>query len=605
MALPLRRTRGTRSLVASAYKVGDRDSDYQRRKNLPWQDRALETITLVPELSYASRFYARMLKQLRIYPATLDDQGQKTEINSGDPVDVLGRIRDPGGGYSQILTSYGRLMFITGEGLLFGRNLQTEQERWSFVWNGEIDVETDTMGRPRKIIHKLSGSTKREYGPDQAALYRMWTPSPARSYEAESPLLAGLEIAEELILLTKAVRATSVSRLTNGLLFLPIEIAPPPVEGGSDEDPESDPWSQDFLEHSARQIETPGTAEAAMPLISWVMGDQIDKIKWITTHNPQTDYMERDLRKEAIDRLAYGMDMPPEALTGLSRANHWAAMQIIGDMWKSHGAPIAQQFCDELTSAYLQPALRDAGFDEWAMTIVDYDASQVVVKPDRSEDADAAAKYGVVSRKGYRVMKNIPEDWAPDSEDEDWWLEIQGRKPIQRGPGRPQDITSTNGQGDPALNGPPLPGPEGDSGRRTRVVASSAESYEAMGAAMMALARCRELAGIRLYQKHRNCPECFEQADGHPHALVASIVGPGVVEQLGWEPLRLVRGGTDTFRDMLVYWGYTPKQADAVCEMIESFAARTLYDERLPQLPVGFATHLERAKDTDHALANP
>jgi len=120
-----------------------------------------------------------------------------------------------------------------------------------------------------------------------------------------------------------------------------------------------------------------------------------------------------------------------------------------------------------------------------------------------------------------------------------------------------------------------------------------------MGAAMMALARCRELAGIRLYQKHRNCPDCFDKADGQPHALVASIVGPLVVERLGWEPRRLVRGGTDTFKDMLVYWDFTPKQADAICEMIESFAARTLYDERLPQLPVGFATHLERSKDAN------
>jgi hypothetical protein len=118
-----------------------------------------------------------------------------------------------------------------------------------------------------------------------------------------------------------------------------------------------------------------------------------------------------------------------------------------------------------------------------------------------------------------------------------------------------------------------------------------------MGAAMMALARCRELAGIRLWQKQRQCPDCFMRADGQPHALVASIVGPDVVVKLGWEPLRLVRGGTDTFKDMLVYWDYSPKQADAVCEMIETFAARTLYDERLPQLPAGFATHLEHAKE--------
>lgn len=600
MALPARRP--GRSLVASAYRVGGSDSDYSRRQKLPWQQRALEVSKLVPELGFASRFYARMLKQLRIFPAELSDHDQKREIEAGMPVDFLNRIRDPGGGKSQLLWSYGRLMFITGEGLLFGRDLETERERWSFVWNGEIEVEPNSDGTVKKITHKLSGSTTREYGPNEAVVYRMWTPSPERSYDAESPMLAALEIAEELIGLTKAVRATTLSRLTNGLLFLPTEIAPPAAEAGSDEDPYSDPWSEDFLNNIEKSIDQPETAAGRAPLISWVMGDHIDKIRFIQIHDPQTDYMERDLRKEAIDRLAYGMDMPPEALKGLGNTNHWASMQILADMWKSHGQPIAEQFCDELASAYLQPALRDAGYPNWQQVVVNYDAAQVTVKADRTDDANNAAKLGVVSREGYRMMTNIPEEWAPDQEDEDWWLEIQGRKIQSQQPAAPV-LPSTNGN-NPAVDGPPPPGPEGDSGRRTRVVTSSAESYEAMGAAMMALARCRELAGIRLYQKHRNCPDCFDKADGQPHALVAAIVGPAVVEKLGWEPLRLVRGGTDTFRDMLVYWDYTPRQADAICEMIESFAARTLYDERLPQLPVGFATHLERAREADHALEN-
>ncbi len=545
-----------------------------------------------------------MLKQLRVYPATLSPQEQLAEIKTGLPVEILNRVRDPSGGKSQLLQSYGRLMFITGEGLLFGRELETERERWSFVWNGEIEIETRGDGQVRKIIHKLSGSQTREYGPGEAVVYRMWTPAPWRSYEAESPMLAGLGIAEELIALTKSVRATTVSRLTNGLLFLPTEIAPPPAEGGSDEDPYNDPWSEDLLNHFETAIENPGTAAAAAPLVSWVMGEHIDKIKFIKLHDPSNDYMEKDLRAEAIDRLAYGMDMPPEALKGLGNSNHWASMQILGDMWKSHGAPVAQQFCDELASAYLQPALRDADYPNWEEVVIGYDEARVVVKPDRSDDADDAAKYGVVSRQGYRQMKNIPEDWAPSDDDEEWWLKIQG-KLNQGKPGAPA-VPSMNGNGqDPAVNGPPEPGPEGDSGRRTRVVTSSAESYEAMGAAMMALARCRELAGIRLWQKQRNCPECFERADGAPHALVASLVGPDVVGKLGWEPLRLVRGGTDTFRDMMIYWDYTPKQAEAICEMIESFAARTLYDERLPQLPTGFATHLDRAKESERAVGHP
>lgn len=562
---------------------------------MPWQDRALQYMAIVPEINFASRFYSRMLKQLRIFPAERNEQDEKKEIKSGVPVDVLNRIQDPGGGRSAILGSYGRLMFGTGEGILFGRDLDTDNERWQFVWNGELEFEhsDETLV---SITHLLGGGKKRTYSvPGQAVAYRMWTPSPRKSSDAESPMMAALDIAEELIILTKSVHATATSRMTNGFLFLPSEIEPPPLEPGSDEDPKNSIWAEDMIEHIMTAIENPGTPEQLAPFVSWVRGEYISMIKHIKTHDPTTDYMEKDLRAEAITRLSYGLDMPPEALKGLGSTNHWAAMQILGDMWKSHGAPLAEQFCDELSSAYLQPALKEEGYENWRSVVVHYDASQVVVKPDRSDDADAAAKLALIGGRGYRIMKNIPEEWAPTPEERKELLEALGRSTQQ--PRVPQTAPAQNG--DSSRNGPPPPGPEGDSGRRTRVVTSSASAaYEAMGAAMMALARCRELAGIRLWQKQRVCPECFESADGQPHALVASIVGPQTVQKLEWTPQRLVRGGTDTFKDMLIYWGYSDTQAQAICELIEGFAARTLYDERLPQLPNGFAAHLERARET-------
>jgi hypothetical protein len=270
-------------------------------------------------------------------------------------------------------------------------------------------------------------------------------------------------------------------------------------------------------------------------------------------------------------------------------------MQILGDMWKSHGAPMAQQFCNEISAAYLQPALREAGFADWHMVVADYDAAQVVVKPDRSDDADKAAELVMIGPRGYRLMKNIPEDYAPSETEREDMLEVLGRKPEEDAPDEPRGDAA-------AEEGPPAPGPEGDSGRQTRVVTSSAS--EAMGAAMMALARCRELAGIRVRQKEKLCPECLQPAAGKPASLVASVLGPATLAQLDLDPLRLVRGGADTLKAVLMQWGYSDLQSGAICEMIEGFAARTLYDSRQPQLPTGFSAHLERARENGSALEN-
>ena len=175
--------------------------------------------------------------------------------------------------------------------------------------------------------------------------------------------------------------------------------------------------------------------------------------------------MERELRKEAIDRLAYGMDMPPEALKGLGSTNHWASMQILGDMWKSHGAPIAQACCEEMASAYLQPALRELGFEDWPNTVVAYDAAQVVVKPDRSEDAEQAAKLAMIESEGYRILKNIPEEYAPTEKERQELTRSPGSQHLPAGGTAQVEPTSVNGNGrDPSADGPPPPGPEGDSG---------------------------------------------------------------------------------------------------------------------------------------------
>jgi hypothetical protein len=597
VALPLPPPRNRPgALVASAsnLSLAGRESSetFNGRRALDWQRRALAYCDQIPELSYSSRFYARMLSKLRIYPAEKTATSQPKEIKSGVPKEVLDRIHDKAGGMTQILSNYGRLMFATGDGVLLALNLGTPDEFWNFVWHDEVKIEMANK-RVRKITHMPNGEAgdRTEFSPEQARAYRMWTSHPRRSGEADSPMRSSLDIAEELLILTSAVRSTAVSRITQGILLMPIEIAPVPAEAGGDEDLENDPYIADFTQHIEAQIENAGSASAAAPYINWASYEYLDRIRLVQLHDPQTDYMERQLRSEAVERLARGFDFPPEVLVGLSSANHWAARQILDDMWRSHGAPIAQQFCNDLNDAYLRPALREEKFAGWENVVIAYDESAVVVQPDRSGDADSAFDRGAISNEGYRRLKNIPEEYKQSAEEHDEWLAIKLRDTSLIDPAlAPPDPT----------RGPPPPGPEGDSGRQTRVVASTSSLAE-LGAIEMALARCRELAGIRLRQKEKNLGlDLLAQANGRPNETLASIVGAESLHLFQTTAPVLVQGGADTLRIVLANWGYGETQVAAIAELVESYASRTLFESRQPALPSGFAAHLERAKEVSN-----
>ena len=236
---------------------------------------------------------------MRIFPAFLEDDGKLTKIDDPLAVQTLQRIRDPGGGISGILGNYGRLAMSTGEGVLFGYNLDTEDEAWKYLWTDEIEIDKqgDTV---RSYTWKPAGEgSKIVFGPAEAVAYRMWTPWPGRSGEADSPMRACLTVARELLVLTEAVAATAVSRTTNGILIIPQEISPSPAEPDGDEDPLNNPFMADLVGHIVAAKEQAGTAEAAAPFILEPAYEYADGIRMVQLHDTQNDYAEIGLRKEA------------------------------------------------------------------------------------------------------------------------------------------------------------------------------------------------------------------------------------------------------------------------------------------------------------------
>ena len=70
------------------------------------------------------------------------------------------------------------------------------------------------------------------------------------------------------------------------------------------------------------------------------------------------------------------------------------------------------------------------------------------------------------------------------------------------------------------------------------------------------------------------------------------------------DPMKLVKGGTDSFHAYLLEREFGQEQATAICQQLEVFAARTLFDPRCPELPSGFVAAIEKAREVSHALVD-
>jgi hypothetical protein len=428
--------------------------------------------------------------------------------------------------------------------------------------------------------------------------YRFWTPHPRHSDEADSPLRPVWEICEELIVLTSSVMGTATTRKTNGMMVVPQELSPGAAEPTGDEDAENNIFLADYAEHLQAQIENPGSAESKVPFLLEGSYEFLDGVRWIAMHDPATDYMEEKMRVEAIKRLGLSLDFNPEFLLGMTDANHWTALQVMHDQWRTHGVGVAKRFGNDLNQAYLRPALAEAGYSEWRNIAIGMDDSQVVISPDRTSDALKAHADGIINGKAAREALGWNEDNKMDGDELDQWLAIKMREPTllpgesglqlpQRGP-----TPSSNGTSDAAA-GPAEP-TAGRTGTRKEAMTASSEI---IGASKMALRRCREVAGARLRSHQHDCPECKELTDGKPNALVASLLGPEQVVKLGIkDPMKLVQGGGDGLRDMLIDSGCDALQARSLAQMLEVYAAKTLFDQR-PSLPSGFVAAIEKAQE--------
>src|SRR5699024_3375465 len=125
---------------------------------------------------------------------------------------------------------------------------------------------------------------------------------------------------------------------------------------GYDETDETDLLTESLMEAMMTPISDRSSASAVVPLVVTVPDEAVDKFQHISFASPLDDEA-RELRDEAIRRLALGQDAPPELLLGTGGMNHWGAWLVREDVVTTHLEPTLALISDALTTQYLWPVI--------------------------------------------------------------------------------------------------------------------------------------------------------------------------------------------------------------------------------------------------------
>lgn len=400
-----------------------------------WQDEAWAMFDEVGELRFVAGSRANAVSRARLFAARIPDQDEHPE--PVDPDESTGTrlaadtVRALGGGTMNRGDMLHRLavhLFVAGESLIVGipphvlddtvEPDDTPIGLAGLTWRALSTREAQITGERLNLVLD-DDQSRREVDLDDAVVVRVWRPHPNRWWLADSPVKSNLPVLRELIGLTKHVGASIDSRLAGaGLLILPqsVEVVGAAVEDG--DSPEGGPSSfvDALIETMTVPIRDRDSAAAVVPLVAKVPDDvarDIDQGNLIRFSTPFDD-RAKDLRDEAIRRLALGLDAPPEVLLGMGSLNHWGAWLVEEQTVRLYDAPVLALIADALTTDYLWPVLEEAGVEDARDFVVWFDLSDVTLRPNRHSEATDLYDRSELSGEALRREAGFDDSDAPD-----------------------------------------------------------------------------------------------------------------------------------------------------------------------------------------------
>lgn len=390
------------------------------------QDQLWDYYQRLEEFSAAVNWKANAISRVRLIAAEFTPGGDEPiPITEGPIADAVAQFAGGIGGQSQILGETAIHLNVPGEGWLCGVEDDFGDITWKVYSADELRVRRIEGNIERYQVR--TGESVRAWVtlPDDTLVVRFWRPHPRWGWKATSRAAYALSAMKELDLINRRIIAETISRMAaNGVILydrgkLSFPDLPTPVNAES-----VDPFAQILVDVGSKGIADPTSAQAAIKIpIGADLGDSdirvSDLIEVIDFSNPFSERM-LDQRAAAVTRLATALDIPAEQLTGLGNMNHWGAAQIEESGIKVHITPDMEMICHAFTEGYLYPTLEAEGRaivgPQGGRPVIWYDPSEIVMRPDRSNEALEAYDRGELT--GAALLRELGFA-AADQPDED------------------------------------------------------------------------------------------------------------------------------------------------------------------------------------------
>lgn len=488
--------------VAAASRLTMRRGDDRKppKDDTGWQRSAWLWYDTIGEYRFACSWVGNLLSRAMLY---VTEDGQPT--TNEDAIAAMRSLFGGVDGQREMLRQLGIQFTVAGEAYLVGEDGgEDPDDKWWVVAAAEISKQGDIWKVGKKEV-------------DDPLVIRLWRPHPRVNNKPDSPSRAVLPILSEIDGLTKHVAAQIDSRLAGaGILLLPdgISFATTATTSGegSGITNELDPFLEELMETMMTAIKDRADASALVPILLQAPGEHLDKVRHLI-FSTTLDEQAIQLREEAIRRLALGMDMPPEVLTGTGEINHWGAWQVEEAAIKAHTEPLLHIITDSLTEGYLRPYLEEEMDAEEARKFsIAADTSAMRLRPNRSKEAIELFDRGMLSAEA-TVRENgfDPSDMMGDEEKEQFFTEK-----VASGSTTPELVAEALRMLGLPFSVPPVEQIEVQEGRPARSLLEHPEnnppdiderrviSDEAAAVAEVVVFRALERAGNRIRSKYKD-----------------------------------------------------------------------------------------------------